>query len=225
MIVAVQYNPVTEVMKYRPCIDLSRHVNWFIAASSNQLDHLSISQELIHPGDFMKSIDLENQFFHVRLAPRMRKYLGFAVPAADGSMQYFQFEVMAYRVKPTVTVVTRLLRPIKAYVQTLGIWFSIYVDNGRIAASSAQCCTEQTSFLLLVLQLAGRLEDSVDEDVLDPFHLPVSPRLYHRFSGDAVLHHPGEVGRHLPLHVLPPRHRSGSAAGHGEGGGARPRKA
>jgi hypothetical protein len=155
MTVAVQFNPVTEVTKYRPCIDLSRHVNRFIAASSVQLDHLSFSQELVLPGDFMTSLDLENQFFHVRLAPGMRKYLGFAVPAVDGSMQYFQYEVMAYGVKPAVTVVTRLLRPIKAYMHTLGIRFSIYVDDGRIAASSAQLYSEQTSFLLLVLQLAG----------------------------------------------------------------------
>jgi hypothetical protein len=63
-------------------------------------------------------------------------------------MQYFQFE-------DAVTVVTRLLRPIKTYVHTLGILFFIYVDDGCIAASSAQLCTEQTSFLLLVLQLAG----------------------------------------------------------------------
>jgi hypothetical protein len=103
----------------------------------------------------MTSLDLENQFFHVRLAPGMRKYLGFAVPAVDGSMQYFQYEVMAYGVKPAVTVVTRLLRPIKAYMHTLGIRFSIYVDDGRIAASSAQLCSEQTGFLLHTLQLAG----------------------------------------------------------------------
>ncbi len=103
----------------------------------------------------MTSLDLENQFFHVQLAPGMRKYLGFAVPAADGSMQYFQYEVMAYGVKPAVTVVTRLLRPIKAYMHALGIRFSIYVDDGRIATSSAQPCSEQTSFLLLTLQLAG----------------------------------------------------------------------
>jgi hypothetical protein len=155
MTVAVQFNPVTEVMKYRPCIDLSRHVNRFIAASSVQLDHLSISQELILPGDFMTSLDLENQFFHVRLAPGMWKYLAFAVPAADGSTQYFQYEVMAYGVKPAITVVTRLLRPIKAYMHNLGIRFSIYADDGRIAASSAQLSSKQTSFLLLVLQLAG----------------------------------------------------------------------
>jgi hypothetical protein len=62
---------------------------------------------------------------------------------------------MAYGVKPAVTVVTRLLRPIKAYMHNLGIRFSFYVDDGRIAASSAQLCSEQTSFLLLVLQHAG----------------------------------------------------------------------
>ncbi len=44
----------------------------------------------------------------------MCKYLGFAVPAPDGYLQFFEFKVMTYRVKPTVTVVTRVLRPIMA---------------------------------------------------------------------------------------------------------------
>jgi hypothetical protein len=36
MTVAVQYNPVTEVTKFLPCIDLSRHVIGYIATSSVQ---------------------------------------------------------------------------------------------------------------------------------------------------------------------------------------------
>jgi hypothetical protein len=43
MSVAVQCNPVTDTTKYGPCIDLSRHINLYIAASTVQLDHLSIS--------------------------------------------------------------------------------------------------------------------------------------------------------------------------------------
>jgi hypothetical protein len=56
MTVAVQYNAVTDSIKYRPCIDLSRHVNKFIADMTVKLDDLTVSQELIHPGDYMVAL-------------------------------------------------------------------------------------------------------------------------------------------------------------------------
>jgi hypothetical protein len=94
MTVAVQYNAVTDSIKYRPCIDLSRFVNAKISKSSIKLDDLSLAQELIQPGDFMTSLDLENQFFQIRLHPDMYQYLGFSVPAEDGSPIFFRFLVM-----------------------------------------------------------------------------------------------------------------------------------
>jgi hypothetical protein len=155
MTVAVQYNSVLDTTKYRPCIDLSRHVNLHIAKSSVRLDHLDITQELIAPGDFMTALDLENQFFQIRLSPEMCQYLGFAVPDEDGKDIFYEFTVMAYGCTPAVMVVTRLLRPIKAYAHRLGIKFSIYIDDGRTSAASSALCDQHTQFVLLLLQLAG----------------------------------------------------------------------
>ncbi len=67
MIVAVQYNTALNTTKYRPCIDLSRHVNLAIAHSTVKLDDLTVAKELILPGDYMTSLDMENQYFQVRL--------------------------------------------------------------------------------------------------------------------------------------------------------------
>jgi hypothetical protein len=155
MTVAVQYNATTDTTKYRPCIDLSRHVNLAIEKTTVKLDDLSLVQELIEPEDYMTSLDLENQYFQVRLRPDMFQYMGFMVPAEDGTPQFFQFTVMAYGCKPAVTVVTRLLRPIKAFLHRHGVKFSIYIDDGRISAATPQLCSEQMQFTLLVLQLAG----------------------------------------------------------------------
>ena len=63
MTVAVQHNLITNVTKYRPCIDLSRHVNKFIKDFPVKLDDLTVVEELVSPGDFMTALDLENQFF------------------------------------------------------------------------------------------------------------------------------------------------------------------
>ena len=153
--VAIQVNSVTQIVKYRPCIDLSRHVNLYIAGSHMKLDDLAIAQELIDHGDFMAAFDLENQFFQVRLAPETRKYFGFMIPSVSGEDYFYQFTVMAYGCKPAVYIVTRLLLPIKAFLNRLGIKMSVYVDDGRISASSYETCRSQFYFALHVLQLAG----------------------------------------------------------------------
>jgi len=155
MTVAVQHNIVTNSVKYRPCIDLSRHVNNFISPIPCKLDDLSAAQELIAAGDFMTSLDLENQFFQVQLDPAMCKFLGFMVPEEDGTPAYYIFKVMPYGVIVAVAIVTRLLLPVKAFFHRLGIKFSVYVDDGRISAATSALCSAHHRFVLSVLQRLG----------------------------------------------------------------------
>jgi hypothetical protein len=51
--------------------------------------------------------------------------------------------------------VTRLLKPVKSFLHRLGVRFSIYVDDGRIAAATAESCLLHLCFTLHVSQLAG----------------------------------------------------------------------
>jgi hypothetical protein len=62
---------------------------------------------------------------------------------------------MAYGYSPAVEVVTRLLKPVKAYLHHLGIKISIFVGDGRVSAKSEHQCWEQFQFVLTVLQLCG----------------------------------------------------------------------
>lgn len=120
-----------------------------------KLDDLPIAQELISPGDFMTCLDLENQFFKIRLHPDMRRYLGFQVPDENGDPIFFQFTVMAYGYRPAVAIVTRLIKHIKAYLHRLGIKYSMYIDDGRNSAATFIIRVEQSELSRLVLQLAG----------------------------------------------------------------------
>ena len=155
MTVAVQYNLAANSVKYRPCIDLSRHVNLHIADMGVKLDDLYVCEGLIAPNDFMTALDLENMYLHIRLRPDMKRFLGFAVPQEDGSTEFFQFRVMPFGVKPAVAVVTRLLKPVKAYFHRLGIKFSIYIDDGRVSAESSEVCARHMTFVLDILQRVG----------------------------------------------------------------------
>jgi hypothetical protein len=153
--VAVKYDANTDKLKFRPVLDLSRHVNHFVASRTVQLDDLSQVADLIEPDDFLLAFDLKNQFFHVRLLPDARKYFGFAVPDEDGHVKFYQFTVMVYGLKSAVHVITRLLLPLKAYIHRLGIKFSIYVDDGRCVAATADRVFWQQTVVLHIFQLAG----------------------------------------------------------------------
>ena len=155
MSVAVKYDPVKGETKLRPVIDLSRHVNKCVKVSHVKLDDLTVAEELISPGDYMASFDLANQFFHVRLRKVDRKFFGFALPDKDGGQDFYQFKVMCYGYSPAVEVVTRLLKPLKAYLHVLGIKLSIFVDDGRVSAVGREETWEKFQFVLTVLQLAG----------------------------------------------------------------------
>ena len=61
----------------------------------------------------MTAFDLENQFFQVRLNPAMSDFFGFMVPDPSVTPVHYRFLVMPYGCKPAVSIVTRLLKPLK----------------------------------------------------------------------------------------------------------------
>jgi hypothetical protein len=130
-------------------------VNKCTQVSHAKLDDLTVAQELISKGDYMASFDLANQFFHVKLHQEDRKFFGFELPGNDGTLEFYQFTVMAYGYSLAVEVVTRLPRPVKAYLHQLGIKLSIYVDDGRVSASTEGEAWDQFQFALTVIHLCG----------------------------------------------------------------------
>ncbi len=137
LVVAVKYNANSVKLKFRPVLDLSRHVNIFIQSRNVQLDDLSHIAPFLEQGDHLLAFDIKNQF--------LQYFVGTL-----GKEQYYQFTVMVY-----VQVVTRFILPLKAYIRKLGIRFSIYVDDGRCAAASAELVYWQQKVVLHAFQLAG----------------------------------------------------------------------
>jgi hypothetical protein len=56
--VAVKYDASSDKIKFRPVLDLSRHVNHFISSRSVQLDDLSHVADLLEQGDYLLAFDL-----------------------------------------------------------------------------------------------------------------------------------------------------------------------
>ena len=118
---------------------MSRHLNPLMKEEKCKLEDLSIAEKLVDKNDFMCTLDLKNQFFHVQLNADYKKYFGFKFPNDSGLNEYYQFNVMAYWCKPAVNIVTSLLKPVKQFLHLLGIWFTIYIDDGHWPGSWNIC--------------------------------------------------------------------------------------
>ena len=155
MSVIVQVNSSTGATKYRPVIDMSRVVNKLVKYEKTKLDDLTVIEPMLMQNDFMTSFDLENMYFHVRLHPDSVKYFGFGLPDEFGNMVYYQFLVMCYGFRSAVEVVTRLTKPVKAWLHEQGIRTSIYLDDNLTLAETATECKWKFKLVLHVFQLAG----------------------------------------------------------------------
>ncbi len=63
---------------------------------SNTQSRWMIYRQQKEPDNRTTVFDLENQFFHVKLAPEAYKFFGFAIPEKEGTERYYCFKVMVY---------------------------------------------------------------------------------------------------------------------------------
>jgi hypothetical protein len=153
--VAAKWDTQAGQMKKRVVLDLSRHVNLCTEQYTVKMDDLTATEGTRQQGDYNTVFDLENQFFHVKLAPKAYKFFGFAVPGSDGQEEYYCFKVMVYGFAPAVAVVTRLVRPAQAFLHKRGVKSCMFVDDNNVAGETKEETERAMQLALLVYRLAG----------------------------------------------------------------------
>ncbi len=129
-------------IKNRLCWDGSRWVNLFIRVQKVVLSHLQRALEITRKGDFQVVYDLKAAYHHVRIHPSQTKYLGDApkylgyIPKPVGGTQYFVFLYLPFGLSSAVHCLTKLSKPLNAYIHGKGIRHSIYLEDGRINAET-----------------------------------------------------------------------------------------
>lgn len=145
----------TGVEKLRLCWDGSRCVNQYLKEQKVTLAHFHRALELTHQGDFQIKYDLKSAYHHIRMVPQQTKYLGAAFEKEDGELQYFVFLYLAFGVASAVHCITKLFKPINAYLHGKGINHSIYIDDGRSLAGTQIEAEENRKFIYQTLYQAG----------------------------------------------------------------------
>ena len=155
MSVVVKQDLLSNKIKKRPVIDMSRCINKKLVKKPFTMDNLTVCEPSIRKEDFQVIFDLENMYFHFKLAPEHRHYFSFSLPDQNGGNLFYEFKVMCYGYSLAAYIVTRVIVPIKAFLHKLGIRFHIYIDDGRILGQSKSECYFKAKFAIHIFQLCG----------------------------------------------------------------------
>ena len=110
--------------------------------------------------DYQVKYDLKSAFHHIRIHDSHVKYLGAAFVTEAGKKQYFVFLYLPFRLGSAVHCITKLLKPVVAYLHTKGIQNSIFIDDLRILAKTQKEAKDARKMAYQVLEKAGwTLED------------------------------------------------------------------
>ncbi len=140
--------------KHRLVFDASRCINLHTSPPPVKLVHLARAVQMTRRGDFQVVFDLSSAYYHVKIADHHVKYLGAAV-MIGAKKQYLVFRHLPFGLNSAVHAITKLWKPILAYLHTAGVRCSIYIDDGRILASEASILESQRSFVYDVIRRAG----------------------------------------------------------------------
>lgn len=141
--------------KLRLCWDGSRCVNLALREQKVTLSHLQRALEITEEGDFQVVYDLKSAFHHIKIFEAHTTYLGAAYTKEDGTTQYIVFMYLPFGLGTAVHCITKLFKPINAYLHKHGIRHTIFIDDGRILARSLREAEEDREFVYQTLKKAG----------------------------------------------------------------------
>jgi hypothetical protein len=154
-------------VKRRLCWDGSRCVNNHLEKSSVKLDHLQIALENTCQGDFQAKYDLKSAYFHIKIFPGQTKLLGAKFVNKEGKNIYFEFLFLPFGLSSAVRCMTKLFKPIKAYLSEKGIRHTIFIDDGRVVAPTAEQSKKDFDTTLQTLKKAGWVIEPSKTDQVD----------------------------------------------------------
>ena len=84
---------------------------------------------MVRAGDFLCTDDLDSGYWHVKIHPSHRKFLGIHIEDEDKKPIFFLWNVLFLGVADAVFIFTALLKPVRAFIASLGIRCLIYLDD------------------------------------------------------------------------------------------------
>ena len=150
--------------KLRLCWDGSRCVNLALKKQTVTLSHLQKALETTREGDFQIIYDLKSAYHHIKICEEQVRYLGAAFETEQGEKIYFVFKYLPFGLGSAVHCITKLFKPINAYLHNLGIRHTIFIDDGRGLAESKDEAEKIRHIIYEALDKAGWIREPQKSD-------------------------------------------------------------
>ena len=141
--------------KKRLVVDGSRCLNPFLKHRKIRLkDHRDVP-DVVQPGSWFTTNDLDSGYWHIKVNPEHWTYLGIHVVEVDGSVSYYVWKVMFLGISDAVFIFSTMLKPVRVYLAKRGVAILIYIDDVLVVGPNRLVCEANTALTLEVLQKSG----------------------------------------------------------------------
>jgi hypothetical protein len=142
-------------IKKRLMIDLSKWVKGFVRPDFFKMAQFQDALAQSSKGDYQSVFDISKAYHHLRLHPSSYKLVGFCVQDEDGKERFYHYVVLVFGLGPAGQALGRVMRPILIYLAECGIRNMMYVDDGRVGASSKPKADADYAKTIDVFEKAG----------------------------------------------------------------------
>ncbi len=140
--------------KHRLVFDASRWLNIHIDPPAVKLTYLQRALESITKGDWLGLFDLQSAYYHIKVFEAHRQFLGACISGRKGT-RYFVYNHLPFGLNSAVHVITKVFKPILAYLRSQDVTLSVYIDDGLIVSSSQAKAERDRILVYDVLAKAG----------------------------------------------------------------------
>ena len=133
-----------------------RRYNGAVVAPHFKMEGLHTLRQLVRPGDYAVSIDIQSAYPHVPLHPAFRRHFQFWAPdPGSGSPRLFEYTGLPFGLSSAPYVFSRLMRSVAAVLRRHGVRCVVYLDDILVLGSSLAECQAHSRATLFLLSSLG----------------------------------------------------------------------
>jgi len=136
---------------FRFILNLKR-LNKFIEPPHFKMEDARSVMQLLRPGCYFSSLDLQDAYYMLSVHKDHRKFLRFV-----WNNKLYEFRCLVFGLNVAPYVFTKLLRPVVSHLRSLGILLVIYIDDILLMASTYNKCHKATGIAHELLLRLGFL--------------------------------------------------------------------
>ena len=115
-----------------------------------KMEDISQLKDILQRGDYMTKLDLQNAYLTIPLGPKSKIFSRFWWKGV-----LYQFTCLPFGLSPSARLFTKTLKPVIAFLRSVGIRLLIFLDDILIMADSLERAAEHTEIVIRVLESSG----------------------------------------------------------------------